>query len=67
MKTGDVDALERAQEREDPEGRGPFLLAATLAAAFALQHCYDPAKAPPVDPGYPPPIDLRARDAGADR
>ena len=70
MTTGSSEyALERAQEEADPEGHGPFVLAAVIAAAFALQQCYDPARAPPIDPSPTSTVspDVRTRDAGGDR
>lgn len=36
-----------------------------LSALFASLSCYDPAKAPPIEPGYPPePPFSEQRDAG---
>jgi hypothetical protein len=63
------EALEIAQHKPDVEGRGPVFVALALGAAFVLQHCYDPNKAPPIDPSPISTVspDVRARDAGGDR
>jgi hypothetical protein len=62
-----VTATERSYKREERDSRaGDALLALAIAGAFALQHCYDPSKAVPVDPGYPPPVDIRTADGGRD-
>lgn len=54
--------------REPETTTGDVLVALAMIAALTLQHCYDPNKAPPVEPGYPPeaPFTASPKDAGKD-
>ena len=61
----------REHHEDDREGCSTpaLVVAVCLAAGVALQHCYDPAKAPPIDPSPTSTVSpevMTSQDAAAD-